>query len=238
MGNRESSRMEGAKEREEQMSNLQMRLANKIRAEKEARSEMERLRQELYLEEQEETARVMEKAEIETKIRQRLELRQAHMEQMYYKTARNEAEKQEEEVFRQQMLAKFAHDDEVELLNAAVRRQKQLEHRRAVENLIDERRATFDVQRAAEIQEHQEKINRESIRAQIIEEERQRILQEHADKLVGYMPKGVFNTFGEVQKLGNDALEQSYAASFQKKKRGGAFLSILLTDRSSKTAFF
>ena len=57
----------------------------------------------------------MEKAEIETKIRQRLELRQAHMEQMYYKTARNEAEKQEEEVFRQQMLAKFAHDDEVEL---------------------------------------------------------------------------------------------------------------------------
>jgi len=209
--NRESSRMEDAKEREEQMSNLQMRLANKIRAEKEARSEMERLRQELYLEEQEETARVMEKAEIETKIRQRLELRQAHMEQMYYKTARNEAEKQEEEVFRQQMLAKFAHDDEVELLNAAVRRQKQLEHRRAVENLIDERRATFDVQRAAEIQEHQEKINRESIRAQIIEEERQRILQEHADKLVGYMPKGVFNTFGEVQKLGNDALEQSYS---------------------------
>ena len=97
------------------------------------------------------------------------------------------------------------------LLNAAVRRQKQLEHRRAVENLIEERRATFDLQRTAEIQEHQEKINRESIRAQIIEEERQRILQEHADKLVGYMPKGVFNSFSEVQKLGNPALEQSYS---------------------------
>ena len=101
-------------------------------------------------------------------------------------------------------------------LNAAVRRQKQLEHRRAVENLIEDRRATFDVQRAAEIQEHQEKINRESCRAQIIEEERQRILQEHADKLVGYMPKGVFNTFGEVQKLGNDALEQSYGECSKK----------------------
>lgn len=209
--NREADRMQAARDREEQLNNLQTRLANKIRAEKEARSEMERLRQELYLEEQEQTAREMERAEIEKKIRQRLELRQAHMEQMYYKTARNEAEQQEEEVFRQQMLAKFAHDDEVELLNAAVRRQKQLEHRRAVENLIEERRATFDLQRAAEIQEHQEKINRESIRAQIIEEERQRILQEHADKLVGYMPKGVFNTFAEVQKLGNPALEQSYS---------------------------
>ena len=46
--NRESNRMQDAKMREEELSNLQMRLANKIRAEKEARSEMERLRQELY----------------------------------------------------------------------------------------------------------------------------------------------------------------------------------------------
>lgn len=115
--NREADRMQAARDREEQLNNLQTRLANKIRAEKEARSEMERLRQELYLEEQEQTAREMERAEIEKKIRQRLELRQAHMEQMYYKKARNEAEKQEEEVFRQQMLAKFAHDDEVELFD-------------------------------------------------------------------------------------------------------------------------
>merc|ERR550519_3110243 len=106
--NRESSRMNEAKDREEQLTNLQVRLANKIRAEKEASSEMERLRQGLYLEEQEQTAREMEKADIERRIRQRLELRQAHEEQMYYKMARNAAEKQEEEVFRQQMLAKFA----------------------------------------------------------------------------------------------------------------------------------
>ena len=30
------------------------------------------------------------------------------------------------------------------------------------------------------------------------------------------MPKGVFNTFGEVQKLGNDALEQSYGECSKK----------------------
>merc|ERR1712168_1187512 len=171
---------------------------------------MERLRQELYLEEQEQTAREMERAEIEKKIRQRLELRQAHIEQMHYKKARNEAEQQEEEVFRQQMLAKFAHDDEVELLNAAVRRQKQLEHRRAVENLIEKRRRTFDEARTAEIEEHLQSVERKAARDQIIEEERQRILQEHADKLVGYMPKGVFNTFDEVEKLGNHAIAQSY----------------------------
>lgn len=208
---REFGRMAAARDKEEKLNDLQIRLANKIRAEKEARMEMERLRQELYLEEQEEAARNMERNDIEKKLRQRLELRQAHMEQMAYKHARTEAEKQEEEIFRQQMLAKFAHDDKVELLNAAVRRQKQLEHRRAVENLIEKRRRTFDEARTAEIEEHLQSVERKTARDQIIEEERQRILQEHADKLVGYMPKGVFNTFDEITKLGNDAIEQSYS---------------------------
>ena len=55
--NRESNRMQAARDREEALNKMQLQLANKIRAEKESRSEMERLRQELYLEEQEETAR-------------------------------------------------------------------------------------------------------------------------------------------------------------------------------------
>merc|ERR1739848_141987 len=118
---------------------------------------------------------------------------------MSYKMARSNAEKDEEEIFRQQMLAKFAHDDQIELQNAAQRRRKQLEHRKCVEQLIEERRKAFDQQRQSEIDEYQQSVDREAIRAQIIEEERQRILHEHAGKLVGYMPKGVFSNIGEVQ---------------------------------------
>lgn len=39
------------------------------------------------------------------------------------------------------MLRKFAEDDRLEQMNAQKRRMKQLEHKRAVERLIDERRA-------------------------------------------------------------------------------------------------
>lgn len=39
-----------------------------------------------------------------------------------------------------QMLYKFAEDDRIEQMNAQKRRMKQLEHKRAVERLIDERR--------------------------------------------------------------------------------------------------
>ena len=38
------------------------------------------------------------------------------------------------------MLAKFAEDDRIEQMNAQRRRMKQQEHKRAVENLIEERR--------------------------------------------------------------------------------------------------
>ena len=38
------------------------------------------------------------------------------------------------------MLAKFAEDDRIEQMNAQKRRMRQLDHKRAVEKLIDERR--------------------------------------------------------------------------------------------------
>ena len=48
-----------------------------------------------------------------------------------------------------QMMAKFAEDDRIEQLNAQKRRMKQLEHRRAVERLIQERREQFQRQKAS-----------------------------------------------------------------------------------------
>lgn len=54
-----------------------------------------------------------------------------------------QAAKEEEETFRKAMLAKLAEDDRIELMNAQKQRMKQLEHRRAVEKLIEERRNQF-----------------------------------------------------------------------------------------------
>lgn len=78
--------------------------------------------------------------EMEKKIRQRLMMQQSHREQMAFKEMRKEAEKAEEAAFRETMLAKFAEDDRIEQMNAHKRRMKQLEHRRAVEKLIEERK--------------------------------------------------------------------------------------------------
>lgn len=80
---------------------------------------------------------------MEKKLRQRLELRKAYEDQLAMREVMRQAMKEEEEAFRQSMLAKFAEDDRVEQMNAQKRRMKQLEHRREVEKLIEERRKQF-----------------------------------------------------------------------------------------------
>ena len=65
--------------------------------------EMERVRQELYLEEQEESERQKERAEIERQIRQRLELQKTYQEQLRLKEMRRQAEIEEEEEFKRQV---------------------------------------------------------------------------------------------------------------------------------------
>ena len=103
---------------------------------------------------------------IEAQLRQRLELQQAHQDYLELKAKKLVAQKEEDERFRQQvykilpiitfrnylscshkMMAKFAEDDRIEQLSAQKRRMKQLEHRRAVERLIEERRAQFQRQK-------------------------------------------------------------------------------------------
>ena len=87
------------------------------------------------------------------------------------------------------MLAKFAEDDRIEQMNAQKRRMKQLEHKRAVEQLLEDRRAQFAAEREREIEERREGEKMEAFRRQLIEEERQKLLREHAQKLLGYLPK-------------------------------------------------
>ena len=73
------------------------------------RDEMERIRMELHLEEQEERERQKERELLERRIRQRLELQGQHAQQMHFKQLRQQAEKEEEENFRQQVSSYPTH---------------------------------------------------------------------------------------------------------------------------------
>lgn len=108
---------------------------------------------------------------------------------MRLKAEREQAQRDEEQRFREEMLAKFAEDDRLEQMNAQKRRMKQLEHRRAVERLIEDRRRQFQAEKEAELEARRDEERMELLRREIVEEERQKLLKEHAAHLLGYLPK-------------------------------------------------
>lgn len=77
---------------------------------------------------------------MEKKIRQRVTMERAYREAVAFKEMRTQAEKEEEDHFRRAAMAKFAEDDRIDQMNAQRRRMKQLEHKREVERLMDDRR--------------------------------------------------------------------------------------------------
>lgn len=81
--------------------------------------------------------------EVEQKLQRQREMKQDLEDQIALKEIILQATKEEEETFKKAMLAKFAEDDRIELMNAQKQRMKQLEHKRAVEKLIEERRSQF-----------------------------------------------------------------------------------------------
>ncbi|XP_035483548.2 meiosis-specific nuclear structural protein 1-like isoform X1 [Scophthalmus maximus] len=187
----EDGRMAKIQEMEEAKEKLYKKLSKRIEEERQQREKMEQVREELYLEEQEEANRQREIEAMEEKIRQRLMMQQTFQDQMAFKEMQRKAEKEEDEAFRKTMMTKFAEDDRIEQMNAQKRRMKQLEHKREVENLIEDRRRQREADLELEAKERAAEQEREALHRQIIEEERQKLLKRHATKLLGYMPKGL-----------------------------------------------
>lgn len=118
-----------------------------------------------------------------------------------------EEEARDEEEFRVAMMEKFSRDDRLEQMNAARRRMKVQEHKRAVLALIEEREQRRAFEKQQEMTEFETSKAREAARRQIVEEERQKILREHAIRLLGYLPKGVIRTEDDLDELGDDFKE-------------------------------
>ncbi|KAH1184161.1 meiosis-specific nuclear structural protein 1 [Mauremys mutica] len=210
---REEDRMAKAQASEERKQKLQNMIAQNLEREQQEREDLEQVRQELYLEEQAEADRKREMAEMEKRIRQRLELRQTYEAQVAFKKIVLQALQEEEEAFRQKMLAKFAEDDRIEQMNAQKRRMKQLEHRKAVEKLIEERHKQFLADKERELEERQLEERRQGNIHAIVEEERQKLLKEHATKLLGYLPRGILKDEDDVNMLGEE-----FRKAYQKRK--------------------
>ena len=97
------------------------------------------------------------------------ELQQAKDFQLRLKAERAAEEKRMEDEFKQKLMEKFAEDERLEQMNAQRRRMKELEHKREIERLWQERLAVYKAQRELELQERAAKKAQEDAERDIIE---------------------------------------------------------------------
>eukprot|EP00842_Homolaphlyctis_polyrhiza_P001011 jgi/Hompol1/1910/HPOL_000225-RA len=187
------------------------RLAAEMQRKEQFKVELEQLRIDLAQQEQEAAARRRDQDILQQRIHKRLELIDAYQAQVRDKKLRRQKERENEEEFRQKMMAKFAEDDRLDQVNQQKRRMKQIEHKRAVDALVEERRRINQEQLEEQLREAQKEMEMEKYRQDVIEQERQRLLREHAAKLAGYLPKGVLRDDKDIE-----LFDEEFRARFQK----------------------
>ena len=88
-------------------------------------------------------------------------------------------------------------------MNAQRRRMRELEHKREIERLCQEKLAIYKQQREAELAEQEYKRQEEDRQRSIVEQEKQRLLAEHAAILQQHHPKANSQYMGGFQRWAN-----------------------------------
>jgi len=189
------------------MLKCQAELSEKLTALKTDSSEYDNMIMNLVLAEHEEKEKQKEQDLAEKLIRMRRELREGHHDQMRQKRDRALQDQENENKLRDKMMAKFAEDDRLELMNAQKRRMRQLQHKREIEHLLEERRQKLRDERDEAKRELLAEREEEQQRAKMIEEERVKMIEKVSHDLLGYMPKGIIRTYDDLEPLGNDYKE-------------------------------
>ena len=93
-----------------------------------------------------------------------------------------------EEEFKAKMAQKFAEDERLEQMNAQKRRMRELQHKRDIEQLWQEKLAVYRAQREQEWEERRLVAEQEEIKRQIVAQEKERLLREHQNILHQFNP--------------------------------------------------
>merc|ERR1712072_1588942 len=94
-----------------------------------------------------------EELQVRKKLEDRVEMMRAYEGAMQLKEEKKQMDREEEERFREQLMAKFVEDDRIEQLNDQKRRMKIQKHKREVERLLKEKQAMYELDRRQEVEE-------------------------------------------------------------------------------------
>lgn len=189
------------KAKEEAQERIRQRLEKealrKLQQEKEMRDALEVLRKE-----HEERRLEQEAADKRNKkFRLRSEMMAANKDQMKEKAKLAAQRKAEEEEVVRRMKAKFAEDDRIAAEKERIRRENEIAYRDDITDQMALRNQMFHEAQKVDVINQQKRVEEQKWREQVVEEARLAILREHAQKLKGFLPKGVLQKESDLELL-------------------------------------
>jgi len=200
--------MERAKEEQEEKARVDAErkrrwevVVKETRSQTQSREEFESLRKILW-EEELEAREVREETERAARAaKQKEEMMLANQAQLRAKQELIKAQEEEEREMVQTMLIKFAEDEAAALTEHERERAKQVQFVSVIQGQREDKVRRAEAERAREVKEMEQDVEREKYKKTVVAEARKRLLEKHAAKLQGYLPKGVLLDQDEVAHL-------------------------------------
>lgn len=129
-----------------------------------------------------------DRKELEDRIRQRLKTKFELENQLADIEMRQFQRKHEDEKFRIEQLRLLAEQDRLDMLTKEKQRIKKQEHHRRVREILTAREDARHAEVFELVREQNELMALEKRRQEIFTMERMKIIQQHADDIIGYLP--------------------------------------------------
>lgn len=137
----------------------------------------------------------------EKQTRMRMEMMDANARMMQTKEEIRKREAENEARMVAMMKVKFAEDEARERQVEEQRRRAKMLHMAKIEVQSNERKEMYERERIDEARQREQDATREAYRQQVIREARERLLEEHASRLAGYLPRKAFQDNDEFEKF-------------------------------------
>ena len=185
------------------------KLGEELEARRVADREREELLHELNERRQLEKDRLEEHQVIEREIRRRLNFKQANDIAREYRDKQLAKIKAEDEMWKRRIMDEAEKAAKLDQMSDQKRRMKMIEVRRDADKLLAERQKKRELEKTEEALFWCEQKEADRLREQLIEEERQAILKEHAEKLIGFLPTQVLSE-EDLERLGRSNVKILY----------------------------
>lgn len=184
-------RQESKAQKQDAKSKICNEIARKMYAEETARRDRVDILQELLEQELIDKEDSRHREEMDKLFRQRLMNRQELASQIRDREERVVEQARQDREYKEQLIAQAMEEERLSQLSNEKRRLKMIQLRKDCEQVMIDRRQKQAEEMQRRIQVKELEMKDEENRNRLIEAERIRMLQEHAENLIGFMPRGI-----------------------------------------------